>query len=111
MTFLMPFFAAHVPIGALICGKVIDVRTMYGDFVVITDVAALKMTIGFLPSVAMSATASASGVNPKPARKSTLSRTMSSWARRFAVSGDGPPVSRMMTSILWLPAVGPFTFW
>ena len=86
----MPFLAAHVPIGALICGSVIDTRAMYGDLVVITDVAAFKMIIGFLACVAMSATASASGVRPKPARKSTLSRTTSSCARRLATSGDGP---------------------
>ena len=47
MTFLMPFFAAHVPRGALICGSVIDVRVMYGDFVGMIEVAALKITMGF----------------------------------------------------------------
>ena len=89
-----------MPSGALICGSVIDVRAMYGVFVVMIDVAALKITIGFFASVAMSATAIASGVSPNPARKSTLSRTTSSCARRFATSGEGPPVSRMRTSTL-----------
>ena len=68
----MPFLAAHVPIGALICGSVIDVRAMYGDLVVMTDVAALKITIGFFACVAMSATASASGVKPETGQEVDL---------------------------------------
>ena len=62
---------------------------MYGDLVVMIDVAAFMMTIGILASVATGATASALGVSPKPARKSTLSRTTSSCARRLATSGAG----------------------
>ena len=107
----MPFFAAHVPSGALICGRVIDVRAMYGDFVVMIEVAALKITIGFLASVATSATASASGVSPNPARMSTFSCTTSSCARRFATSGDGPPVSLMMSCTFRPATVSPRTFW
>ena len=107
----MPFFAAQVPSGALICGSVIDVRAMYGDFVVMIEVAALKITMGFFACVATSATASASGVRPKPARKSTLSCTTSSCARRFATSGDGPPVSLTMTWTFLPATVSPRTFW
>ena len=54
-------------------------------------------------SVATSAAPSASGVSAKPARMSTPSRTTSSWARRLATSGFGPPVSLRMISI-FLPA-------
>ena len=57
------------------------------------DVAAFMMIIGFFACCAIGATASASGVRPKPARKSTLSRTTSSCARRLAISGEGPVVS------------------
>ena len=110
MTFLMPFFAAQVPSGALICGSVIDVRAMYGDFVVMIDVAALKITIGFFAWVATSATASASGVSPNPARKSTLSWTTSSCARRLATSGDGPPVSLTMSWTFRPATVSPCSF-
>jgi hypothetical protein len=106
-----PFFAAQVPSGALICGSVIDVRAMYGERVVMTDVAALKITIGFFAWVAMSATASASGVSPKPARKSTLSWTTSSCASRRATSGDGPPVSLTITTTLRPATVSPCSFW
>src|SRR5687767_1389081 len=65
------------------------------------------ITIGFFASVATGAAASASGVKPKPARKSTLSRVTSSCARRFATSGLGPPVSRMTTRILRPANVSP----
>src|SRR5207244_1799849 len=102
-TFLMPFLAAHCAIGAVTCGRVMEKRVTYGDLVVITDEAAFMMTIGFFAWVAMGATASALGVRPKPAMKSTLSRVTSSWASRFARSGDGPVVSRTMISI-FLPA-------
>jgi hypothetical protein len=57
------------------------------------EVAAFMTIIGFFASVAIGATASASGVSPKPARKSTLSRLTRSWAMRFAISGEGPVVS------------------
>ena len=73
-TRLMPFFAAHCAIGCVSCGSVCDTRTMYGERVVMTDVAAFMITIGFFASVATGATASAFGVSPNPARMSTLSR-------------------------------------
>ncbi|MNY23194.1 hypothetical protein D3C86_1568470 [compost metagenome] len=75
-----------------------------------TEEAALKITIGFFACSAMGATASASGVRPKPARMSTLSRTTSSWARRLATSGTGPVVSLRMTSTLRPPTVSPWSF-
>jgi hypothetical protein len=59
---------------------------MYGERVVITDVAAFMITIGFFASAEMGATASAFGVSPKPARMSTLSRVRSSCAWRLAMS-------------------------
>ena len=74
----MPFFADHCAIGCVICGSVIDTRTIYGDLVVMIDVAAFMMIMGFFASVATGATASAFGVRPKPTRKSTLSRVTSS---------------------------------
>ena len=52
------------------------------------EVAAFMMIIGFVASVASGATASAFGVSPKPARKSTLSLVISSCARRLATSGS-----------------------
>ena len=54
------------------CGSVIETRAMYGDLVVMIDVAAFMMIIGILASVATGATASALGVSTKPARKSHL---------------------------------------
>ena len=35
----MPFFAAQLAIGAVICGSVCDTRITYGDLVVMADVA------------------------------------------------------------------------
>src|SRR5215510_12130193 len=66
---------------------------MYGDLVVMIDVAAFITTISFFASADTSAAASALGVRMKPARMSTWSRTTSSCARRLATSGATPPVS------------------
>ena len=80
---------------------VTEVRTIIGDFSVTTDVAAFITTMSLPASVATSAAPRASGVRAKPARMSTPSRTTSSWARRLATSGFGPPVSlRMISSFL-----------
>ena len=81
---------------------------MYGDRVVITDVAAFMITIGFLASVATGATAIAFGVRPKPARMSTLSRVTTSCASRLATSGAAPVVSFWMSSIFLPPKTSPF---
>ena len=83
---------------------------MYGDLVVITEVAAFMITIGFFASVDTGATASAFGVSPKPARMSTLSRVTSSCASRLAMSGDGPVVSLTMSSTFRPPNTSPFCF-
>jgi hypothetical protein len=72
-TLLMPFFAAHVAIGAVICGSAKPERTMNGERVGMIDVAAAITTIGTLASVAIGAAASASGVSPKPASTVTFS--------------------------------------
>ena len=60
---------------------------MYGDLVVMIEVAAFMTTMNFLASADTSAAASAFGVSTKPARMSTLSRTTSSCASRLATSG------------------------
>ena len=83
---------------------------MYGDFVVMIEVAAFMMIIGTFASVATGATASAFGVSPKPTRKSTLSRVTSSCASRFATSGAGPPTSFWITSIFLPATVSPWSF-
>src|SRR5215470_9017793 len=109
-TFLMPFFAAQIAIGSVTWGSVIEKRAMYGDLVVMIEEAAFMMIIGTFACVASGATASALGVRPKPARKSTLSCVTRSWARRLATSGDGPVVS-FGTSTTFLPAtVSPCCF-
>ncbi len=64
-TRLMPFFAAHCAIGCVSCGSVCDTRTMYGERVVMTDVAAFMITIGFFASAETGATASAFGRQPE----------------------------------------------
>ena len=46
----MPFFAAHCAIGCVSCGSVCETRTMYGERVVMTEVAAFMITIGFFAS-------------------------------------------------------------
>src|SRR5258708_40330630 len=63
--------------------------------------------MGVFASVATGAAARASGVKPKPARKSTLSRVTSSWTRRLAISGLGPVVSRTRSSIVRQGKVSP----
>jgi hypothetical protein len=78
--------------------------------VVITDVAAFMMTIGFFASVATGATASALGERLNPARKSTLSLTTSSWASRFATSGAAPVVSLTISSTFFPATVSPCNF-
>ena len=73
---------------------------MYGERVVITEVPAFMMTNGTFASVASGAIASALGVKITPASRFTRSRTMSSCASCFALSGFGPVSSRVMSSIL-----------
>jgi hypothetical protein len=87
---------------------VTDVRTIKGDCSVTIEVAAFITTMSFWASSATGAAPSASGVSAKPARISTLSRTTSSWARRWATSGAGPPVSLRTSSILRPATSSPF---
>src|SRR6266478_10183741 len=109
-TFLMPFFALQSAMGSVTWGKVIEKRAMYGDLVVMIEDAAFITIIGVFAWVASGATASAFGVKPKPAMKSTWSCVMRSFARRLATSGDGPVVS-LRTSSTFLPAtVSPCCF-
>ena len=89
---------------------VTEVRTRYGDFVVMIEVAAFITTMSFFASADTSAAASALGVRTNPARMSTWSRTTSSCARRLATSGAAPPVSRRMNSTLRPATVSPFCF-
>ena len=98
---LMPFFAAHCAIGCVSCGSVCETRTIYGERVVMTEVAAFMITIGFFASAETGATASALGVRPNPARRSTWSRVINSCARRLAMSGAAPVVSRITISIFF----------
>ena len=53
------------------------------------EVAAFMMMVGFFDSVMIGATARALGVKPKPAMKSTLSFTISSWAEPLGDCGNG----------------------
>ena len=66
----MPFLLAQSAIGVVTCGSVKPGRTMYGDCSVIALVAAAITIIGTFAWVAIGATVSASGVSPKPARRS-----------------------------------------
>ena len=66
---------------------------MYGDLVMMIEVAAFITTMNFLACADTSAAASAFGVSRKPASMSTPSRTTSSCASRLATSGAGPPTS------------------
>src|SRR6516165_854332 len=66
------------------------------------EVPAAVTICGVLPSLASGATASAAGVTPKPARKVTLSLTISSWAMRLVLSGTAP--SSLIISSTFLPA-------
>jgi len=106
-TLRMPFFAAHSPSGAATCGSVKENRATYGDLLVMIDVAAFMMSIGFFASVAIAAAARAFGVRPKPARMSTPSCVTSSCARRLATSGAGPVTFRKMTCTFLPPATSP----
>ena len=72
---------------------------MYGERVVITAVPAFMMTNGTFASVVSGAIAIALGVKITPVRSSTLSRTISSCASCFALSGLGPVSSRVISSI------------
>ena len=109
-TFLIPFFALHSAMGSVTCGRVIEKRATYGDLVVMIDEAAFMMIIGVFAWVASGATASAFGVKPKPAMKSTLSCVIRSCASRLAISGEGPVVS-FSTNSTFLPAtVSPCCF-
>ena len=74
------------------------------------EVAAFITTMNFLASAETSAAAMALGVSTKPARMSTLSRTISSCASRLATSGLTPPVSLRMNSIFLPATVSPFCF-
>ena len=71
-TVLIPFLAAQVPSVSLSCGVVTEVRAMYGDLVVMIEVAAFITTMNFLASADTSPAASAFGVSAKPARMSAL---------------------------------------
>ena len=96
---VLNFFDDQVPIGKLDCHSVNDVRAMYGDNVVSIAVPAFMMMNGTFASVASGAIAAAFGVQTTPVIRFTLSRTISSWARRLAVSGLMPVSSRLMISI------------
>src|SRR5215208_1057407 len=71
---------------------------MYGESVVIIAVPAFMMMKGTFASVTTGAMAAAFGVHTTPVMSCTFSRTMSSVARRFAVSGLMPVSSRLMNS-------------
>jgi hypothetical protein len=85
---------------------------MYAERVVMTDAAAFMTKSGTLASTVSGAIAITVGVHTMPARKFTRSRTMSSCASCFPLSGLGPPSSRVITSTVTpggsLPA---FIFW
>ena len=72
---------------------------MYGDLVVIVEVAAFMMMSGTFASVTSGAIANAFGVHITPVSSWTLSRVISSCARRLATSGFGPVSSRLISSI------------
>ena len=69
---------------------------------VIIAVAAAVTISGTFASVATGATASASGVRPKPISALALSLAMRSWARRLVTSGA--PASSLTSSTIFLPA-------
>ena len=80
-----------------------DVRTMYGERLVIHAVPAFMMIIGTLACVTSGALAIALGENTKPASRSTLSRVISSCTSVFATAPPGFLESRLMSSILLSP--------
>jgi hypothetical protein len=45
---LIPLLAAQVPNVSITCGNVTDVRIMYGDLVMMIEVAAFMTTMNFL---------------------------------------------------------------
>jgi len=63
----MPFFAAQSAMGAVICGTVKLLLTMYGEALRDDGGRRAITIIGIFASVATGAVANASGVNPKPA--------------------------------------------
>src|ERR1700678_795703 len=80
---------------------------MYGLFSRMPFDAALVMNVGILALVDTSPTAFALGENTSPIKKSTCSETISSCARRLAVSGALPPSSRLMMTTLRPATVSP----
>ena len=80
---------------------------MKGERSVMIEVPAAITISGTLACVAIGAAASAAGVRPKPARKSTLSLTTSSCASRLVTSGTAVSSFRM-TSIFLPATVSPF---
>src|SRR5947209_7709919 len=97
----MLFLSAHSAMGIVSCGSVCDTRTMYGEPLVIAEVAAFMMTIGFFASADSGAVASAFGVSPKPAsmsgrrrarRLQGLCRKSRHW--RFAAATDAGAAQR-----------------
>ena len=86
-------------------------RLMYGFLAMMFEVVALTMNTGVLEGVETVPTATAFGVKIKPVSISTCSCTISSCARRFALSGAMPPSSRRMISILRPLIVSPCCRW
>ena len=74
------------------------------------EVAAFMITVNILASAETSPTASALGVRISPPKMSTLSRVISSCARRLATSGAMPPESLRMISIFLPATVSPCCF-
>ena len=107
---MTPPFTAQVPNVSATCGKVTELRTEYGDLVVMIEVAAFMITMNFFACAETSEAASALGVSTQPPSTSTLSRTTSSCARRLATSGAGPPLSLRMISIFLPATVSPCCF-
>ena len=88
-----------------------DVSAEAKKFMVVMNAAtAIITTMNFFASAETSPAAIAFGVSTKPARMSTLSRTISSCARRFATSGAMPPVSLRMNSSFLPATVSPCCF-
>ena len=106
-----PLFAAQVPNVSATCGKVTELRTEYGDLVVMIEVAAFMITMNFFACAETSAAASAFGREHEAGRaRRRLSRTTSSCASRLATSGAGPPMSLRMISIFLPATVSPCCF-
>ena len=58
-----PLVAAQVPKVSITCGSVTEVRIMYGDLVITTEVAAFITTMNFFASAETSPPAMALGVS------------------------------------------------